>query len=67
MQIHDALLDAPGSAVDSDLLFALPPGEPVQAEQIAIFGLHDVLFGRVSKDGAEIDKIGGVSDLGRDG
>ena len=67
MQVHDALPDAPGSAVDSGVLFALPPGEPVQAKQVAIFGLHDVLFSRVSKDGAEIDKVGGISDFGRDG
>ncbi len=67
VQVHDALLDALRSAVDPGVLLALPPGQPVEAEEVPVLGLHDMLLGGVPKGGTEVDKIGGIADLGRDG
>ena len=48
MQVHDALPNTIRSTIHSGFLFALSPREPMQPQKVAILGLHDVLFGRVS-------------------
>jgi hypothetical protein len=34
----------------------------MQAEQVSIFGLYNMLFSRVPKRGAEVDEVGRISD-----
>lgn len=65
VKVHNSLLEASRPVVYSQVLLALLPGEPVQAEKKAILGLHHMFFGSVSKHGTEIDEVGGISDGGR--
>jgi hypothetical protein len=67
VQVDDTLLDALRAGVDLGVLLAPFPCEPVQAKQVSILGLDHMFLGRVAKGGAEVDKVGGVSDRGRDG
>lgn len=62
VHIHDPLLDAGRTAVDTGALLAFAVGKPMQAEQIAILGLDNVLLGLVAKQPAQLDKVGRVAD-----
>ncbi len=57
MKIDNVLANASRPAVHPQSLLALPPGKAVQAQQIAVGRLHNMLFGIVAMDGAEINKV----------
>ncbi len=67
MQVNNALLDAPRAGIDSSVLFALLPGQTMQAEQVSVCGLDDMLLAGVAVAGAEIDEVKGASRLAADG
>lgn len=61
VQVDDALLDAVRTGrVDLGVHLVALPGEAVQAQQIAVLGLYDVLFGCVAVQFAELDEVGCV-------
>lgn len=57
MQVDDALLDAVRTGVDPRGLVVALPCQAVQAQQVAVLGLDDVLLGHVAVEGAELDKV----------
>lgn len=67
VEVNNTLLDALWTSVDLGVFLALAPCQPVQTKQISILGLYDVFFGGVSKRGAEVDKVGCITDGSRDG
>lgn len=62
VEIHDPLLDAPRSAVDLLPLLSLPPLQPVHAQEVTIFGLHDVLLCFKPPESAELNKVRRLTD-----
>lgn len=62
MQIDDALLDAVGPSVDPLTLLAAAPLQTMEAEKVAVLGLHNVLLCFVAPKLAELDEIGCISN-----
>ena len=64
MQVDDALGVAAGTRIDAHALLSFAPGETVQADEVAILGLCNVLLRCVAELGAKVDKVVGISDFG---
>lgn len=63
VQVDDALPDGVGAArVDAAAFLAASPLQAVQAEEVAVLGLDNVLLRLVAPDAAQLDKVGGVAD-----
>lgn len=62
----DLLPNAPLSLIDAHLLLTSPVGQAVEAEQVAIAGLHNMLLSLITKQSAYIYKVGGLCDCGGD-
>ena len=50
------------SRIYTVIFFTLAPCQPVQAQEVAIFGLQDMLLGGVAVQAAKVDKVGAVPD-----
>ena len=66
MEEDNLLPDAPFSLIDAHLFLATPVGQAVEAEQVAIAGLDNMLLSLVTKQSAYIYEVGGLCDCGGD-
>lgn len=66
MEEDDLLPNAPFPLVDAHLLLASPVGQTVEAEQVAIAGLDNMLLSLVTEQSAYIYEVGGLCDCGGD-
>lgn len=66
MHVDDSLARGVGARVDSLAFLTASPLKAMKAEQIAIFGLHNVLLRFVAPEPTQLDKVGGVPNGIRD-
>lgn len=57
VKIDDWLANTALALVDSHALFAFAIWQPVQTKQVSVIGLHDVFFGFIAIQRADIGKI----------
>lgn len=57
VHVNDFLVQARRSRVDLLTLLALSPRQAMKSEEVAIFGLSNVLFSFVAPDPTQFDKI----------
>lgn len=63
MEINHTLLDAMGPTIDLQAFLALLPSQAMEAEEISIRGLKNMLFSVIPLNGAQLNKVGSISDL----
>ena len=66
MHVDDSLPRGIGARIDSLAFLTASPLKAMKAEQIAIFGLHNVLLRFVAPEPTQLDKVGGVPNGIRD-
>jgi hypothetical protein len=62
VQVYNRLLQTIWSLVNLSVILPLPPGEPMQTQQVSIASLHHMLFRIESIQRTYIDKIRGISN-----
>jgi len=62
MQVHDLLLNTIRTGIHTLILFALLPTQSVNAQEITILCLYDVLLGVVTREFAKVNKVGCLCD-----
>lgn len=66
VQIYNWLAYTFFALVDSCALFASAIWQPVQTKEISVLGLHDMFFGFVAKQGADISEIRRLGNVRRE-
>lgn len=67
VQVDNALLNAVWPrCIDLGVIIVALPSQAMQAQQIAILGLYNVLLGPIAVQLAELDKVGCVPQGGGD-
>ena len=66
VHVDDSLPLAVRAGIDLLIFLAFPPSKAVCPQQISVFRLQHMFLGRVSEQSAEVDKVGGIPNRGRD-
>lgn len=63
VQVNDRFTYTVVTLIDSGSLFTSPIWQAMQTQEISVIGLDDMFFGFVTKQGADISKVGRLRNL----